>query len=506
MRKIILTLMLFFITFQYTIVAQEFTVMGVVTDKKGEVLPGVSVHIYNRGIVTSTDFNGKYTLKGANNGNIIVFKYRRCKEIRVTVTEPSTINVTMAKREKHARYIIKKIDTDEDGVPDENDECPNVMGVVNGCPDTDGDGVPDKDDICPQIAGLKKYNGCTDENLMNKVIEENKRREYEKYVLTEDFKKFYSDDKFDIYLKFDFTNFTLHTEVKTEYKSKVQKSYHCNSCKWFIEEMPLPEKYTHYGDDSHFFFPLNEKNESEYGYFSNGEPKGQFIYSQIDNGYKVNFTKSEFAGKRGDFSKLGYGYYKDADGEEKLTKTLFYPEKFGMYFYLTDWYSSEFHPILIPKVFLPKDKSKDIEEYYLAQIEKKKQEYIAQKKWEEEESRKEAIARKERERKEQEKRERINKKIQDKNGYCECIIQGRGGIYNKKLDFFVSIYELELYNMEIHISYYMGEWTISDYSGGTGTPFKSRGDAHYFTKKEAIEAHIKKYYLDGRCKGIFIWK
>ncbi|MFV0139239.1 OmpA family protein [Empedobacter falsenii] len=53
-------------------------------------------------------------------------------------------------------------DTDGDGVFDKDDECPTEFGLAefNGCPDTDGDGVPDKDDACPEVAGPVENNGC----------------------------------------------------------------------------------------------------------------------------------------------------------------------------------------------------------------------------------------------------------------------------------------------------------------------------------------------------------
>ncbi len=57
-------------------------------------------------------------------------------------------------------------DEDGDGVLDNVDECPTVAGPAenNGCPwpDTDGDGIPDKDDACPLVAGLPEFNGCPD--------------------------------------------------------------------------------------------------------------------------------------------------------------------------------------------------------------------------------------------------------------------------------------------------------------------------------------------------------
>jgi len=56
------------------------------------------------------------------------------------------------------------LDSDLDGVPDYLDECPTTPGLekFKGCPDTDGDGIPDKDDACPDVAGLISLKGCPD--------------------------------------------------------------------------------------------------------------------------------------------------------------------------------------------------------------------------------------------------------------------------------------------------------------------------------------------------------
>jgi OOP family OmpA-OmpF porin len=55
-------------------------------------------------------------------------------------------------------------DTDGDGIPDNKDACPEEAGTMelNGCPDTDGDGIADKDDACPNAAGTVEMNGCPD--------------------------------------------------------------------------------------------------------------------------------------------------------------------------------------------------------------------------------------------------------------------------------------------------------------------------------------------------------
>lgn len=57
-------------------------------------------------------------------------------------------------------------DTDSDGIPDIDDACPDQLGVpeYDGCPpiDTDGDGLADSEDDCPNTWGLAQYGGCPD--------------------------------------------------------------------------------------------------------------------------------------------------------------------------------------------------------------------------------------------------------------------------------------------------------------------------------------------------------
>lgn len=67
----------------------------------------------------------------------------------------------------HSAGIVFKfggIDSDNDGIYDNEDNCPKEFGLVefNGCPDSDQDGIEDKEDSCPKIAGLKRFNGCPD--------------------------------------------------------------------------------------------------------------------------------------------------------------------------------------------------------------------------------------------------------------------------------------------------------------------------------------------------------
>ena len=72
------------------------------------------------------------------------------------VVEPPVIPPVVGK----AKWQVN--DRDADGVPDEEDKCPDVKGLASmmGCPDTDGDGIADPNDNCPTVAGLAKYKGC----------------------------------------------------------------------------------------------------------------------------------------------------------------------------------------------------------------------------------------------------------------------------------------------------------------------------------------------------------
>lgn len=53
-------------------------------------------------------------------------------------------------------------DQDGDGIADSKDGCPKVAGTVNGCPDTDKDGIADKEDYCPETPGTLSNKGCPD--------------------------------------------------------------------------------------------------------------------------------------------------------------------------------------------------------------------------------------------------------------------------------------------------------------------------------------------------------
>jgi outer membrane protein OmpA-like peptidoglycan-associated protein len=69
-------------------------------------------------------------------------------------------------------------DTDGDGIPDAEDNCPMQAGPREnkGCPDkdTDGDGIIDRKDKCPDKAGPPERDGCPEEDKDNDGIVDSK--------------------------------------------------------------------------------------------------------------------------------------------------------------------------------------------------------------------------------------------------------------------------------------------------------------------------------------------
>lgn len=97
----------------------------------------------------------------------------------VNIWFSENIGLTLQSSYKHAfeDYLVKHFqhmagisvkfggtDTDDDGIYDKDDACPEVPGLeaFNGCPDSDGDGIEDGKDDCPNEAGSQEMNGCPD--------------------------------------------------------------------------------------------------------------------------------------------------------------------------------------------------------------------------------------------------------------------------------------------------------------------------------------------------------
>ncbi len=84
---------------------QEVQISGVVSDKKGETLPGISVYIKGTVNGTTTDVDGKYTLKAPSDATI-VFEGVELTKQEIAVNNQTSINVTMLEDVKELTQVV----------------------------------------------------------------------------------------------------------------------------------------------------------------------------------------------------------------------------------------------------------------------------------------------------------------------------------------------------------------------------------------------------------------
>lgn len=136
----------------------KYSFADLINSKKFEPYLGVG------GGYTWVDEIGAGTLNGT-----LGFNYWFSDNIGVTVQSSykHAFEDYLAKHFQHSVGIAIKFggtDTDNDGIYDQDDACPDVPGLeaFNGCPDSDNDGIEDSKDDCPNEAGLAEFNGCPD--------------------------------------------------------------------------------------------------------------------------------------------------------------------------------------------------------------------------------------------------------------------------------------------------------------------------------------------------------
>lgn len=77
-----------------TLSKDEIVISGTVKDEKGETLPGVSVKVRGTTKGTSTDPNGKYTIKTAENA-VLIFSFIGFESVEVAVAKRETLDVVL---------------------------------------------------------------------------------------------------------------------------------------------------------------------------------------------------------------------------------------------------------------------------------------------------------------------------------------------------------------------------------------------------------------------------
>jgi len=112
------------------------------------------------------NFGVYYMYQSFKNENVANYTLMNTKmEYNSSLANVSSSTVSSYGGNVGVRFLFGKLrDTDEDGIPDKKDKCPEVWGLpqFQGCPDTDKDGIQDSEDSCRTIPGIAKFNGCPD--------------------------------------------------------------------------------------------------------------------------------------------------------------------------------------------------------------------------------------------------------------------------------------------------------------------------------------------------------
>ena len=113
----------------------------------------VGLNFNNIRSLFSQEFSANEVASYSGGTNEVTFIY----EVNSSSKKP-----TEKKKEVVEELEEVKIDSDNDGVFDDEDECPNTFGSksANGCPDIDNDGIRDSQDFCPNTIGEIGNNGC----------------------------------------------------------------------------------------------------------------------------------------------------------------------------------------------------------------------------------------------------------------------------------------------------------------------------------------------------------
>ncbi|WP_242202445.1 SusC/RagA family TonB-linked outer membrane protein [Aestuariivivens insulae] len=85
--------------------AQEKTITGTVIDDSGLPLPGTTVLVKGTSSGTSTDFDGKYSIK-ANQGDVLVFSFVGYTNQEATVGSSNTINITLQESAESLEEVV----------------------------------------------------------------------------------------------------------------------------------------------------------------------------------------------------------------------------------------------------------------------------------------------------------------------------------------------------------------------------------------------------------------
>ncbi|WP_298148344.1 SusC/RagA family TonB-linked outer membrane protein [Flavobacterium sp.] len=109
MKTIYKKLLLSVLLLPFSVLAQS-TLTGTVTDKaSGQPLPGVSVVVQGTTNGTSTDFDGKFSLSGLKNGQVVVFSFIGYKEVSETFTGQKSVTISLVEEANELSEVVVQI-------------------------------------------------------------------------------------------------------------------------------------------------------------------------------------------------------------------------------------------------------------------------------------------------------------------------------------------------------------------------------------------------------------
>lgn len=79
--------------------------------------------------------------------------------------------------DSYNQALFRRRKTDSDGIPDKEDNCPDIFGFsrYKGCPvpDSDKDGINEENDSCVPVIGITKHKGCPSPDVDHDSIPDN---------------------------------------------------------------------------------------------------------------------------------------------------------------------------------------------------------------------------------------------------------------------------------------------------------------------------------------------
>lgn len=127
-----------------TVLAQQRTVTGVVTDQSGEGLIGASIAVKGTTTGTVSDFDGTYTIRVPETGGTLIFSYTGFSTEEVEIGTQSVINISLnegvilseavvtalgvQREEKALGYAVQEIESDQLTIAQD----PNVISSLSG--------------------------------------------------------------------------------------------------------------------------------------------------------------------------------------------------------------------------------------------------------------------------------------------------------------------------------------------------------------------------------------